>query len=107
MASLVPDPSLGGVHFVLCDFGRLGQAFVETDPARAAREDVVDDILSGELGQPLKVITLDADGTWRDVSADIASAVMCGAALAGHPLTRGATDFVTAHIGYVEHAIFN
>jgi len=92
------------MHFVLCDLGRLGQAFVESDPARAACEHVVDDIVSGELARPIKVIRLDTDGTWRDVSSDVASAVVDGAALAGLALTHGARDFVTAHIDNVNAA---
>jgi hypothetical protein len=56
-------------HFVLCDFGQVGKAFVETDPARGDREHVIEDILSGELSEPVRVIALRADGTWRDVSA--------------------------------------
>ena len=32
MPSLVPEPRRDAdLHFVLCDFGRLGQAFMETD----------------------------------------------------------------------------
>jgi hypothetical protein len=32
-------PSLGhDLHFVLCDFGKNGNAFVETDPAYADRK---------------------------------------------------------------------
>jgi hypothetical protein len=36
-----------------------------------------------------KVIALDADGTCRDVSADVASAIVTGAASAGEALTDG------------------
>ena len=34
-ASLVPSLD-ADVHFVLCDFGRAGLAYVETGPAKAA-----------------------------------------------------------------------
>ena len=36
--SLVPEQDL---HFVLCDFGRSGQAYVETDPTGAAASTIV------------------------------------------------------------------
>ena len=96
MASLVPDTTL--VHFVLCDFGRLGRAFVETDPARSGREHITEDILSGELDRPLQVIVLRADGTWRDVSIDLAGALLDAARRDSDGLTTGARDFVTEHL---------
>jgi hypothetical protein len=41
MTTLVPElEAAGELYFVLCDFGK---AFVETDPARADRETVVED----------------------------------------------------------------
>jgi len=100
MTSLVPElDAAGDLHFVLCDYGRLGKAFVETDPARADRETVVEDILSGELSEPLRVIALRADGTWLDVSAEVALEVVKGATVARDTLTEGARNFVEAHFG--------
>jgi hypothetical protein len=86
MTSLVPEPdAVGDLHFVLCDFGRLGKAFVET--ARADRETVVEDILSGELSEPLRVIALLGDGTWHDVSAEVGLDVVKRATVAGEILS--------------------
>jgi len=106
MTSLVPElDAAGDLHFVLCDFGRLGKAFVETDPARADREAVVEDILSGELSEPLRVIALLPDGTWHDVSAEVGLAVVKRATVAGDTLTEGARHFVNAHLGEAEQQI--
>jgi len=106
MTSLVPElDAAGDLHFVLCDYGRLGKAFVETDPARADRETVVEDILSGELSEPLRVIALRADGTWLDVSAEVALEVVKGATVARDTLTEGARNFVEAHFGATEQPI--
>src|SRR3954468_24680891 len=84
MTSLVPElDAAGKLHFVLCDYGRRGKAFVETDPARADRETVVEDILSGEPPEPLRVIALRTDGPWHGVSAEIALEVVKRATVAG------------------------
>jgi hypothetical protein len=78
VASLIPElPSEDGeLHFVLCDFGRDGLAFVETDPAAASRDEIVHNLMVGEYRQPMRVIAVDVDhGTARDVSRDVAHAV--------------------------------
>jgi hypothetical protein len=36
MSSLVPEAE-GDLHFVLCDFGARGKAFLETDPSAAVK----------------------------------------------------------------------
>ena len=102
MTSLVPElDAAGDLHFVLCDFGRLGKAFVETDPARADREHVVENILRGELSDPIRVIGLLADGTWCDVSVEVALEVVKRATVAGDTLTEGARNFVNTHLGAI------
>ena len=41
MPSLVPESRRDAdLHFVLCDFGKLGQAYVETDPNEADRDTI-------------------------------------------------------------------
>jgi hypothetical protein len=46
-ASLVPSLD-ADLHFVLCDFGRAGLAYVETDPAEAGATTVVQNLLHGQ-----------------------------------------------------------
>jgi hypothetical protein len=101
MAYLVPEsaPAAGDLHFILCDFGGIGQAYIETDPARADRESAVEDILSGEIARPLKVIALHTDGTWDDVSADIALELIRMAAARGDDLSDGTLAFIGVHTG--------
>ena len=38
------------LHFVLCDFGRYGRAYVETDPAKADASTIVRNLLQGQYG---------------------------------------------------------
>jgi hypothetical protein len=49
--SLVPEQDL---HFVLCDFGRSGQAYVETDPTEADASAIVRNLLRGNLIDPFE-----------------------------------------------------
>jgi hypothetical protein len=99
MASLVPEsaPAANDLHFILCDFGGIGQAFIETDPARADRESAIEDILAGEIARPLKVIAVHADGTWHDVSVDVAQELAKTAATRGDELSEGALAFIGEH----------
>jgi hypothetical protein len=56
--SLLPDQDL---HFVLCDFGRSGQAYVETDPAEADASTIVRNLLRGQYDRPVRVLALNVE----------------------------------------------
>ena len=76
LTPLVPDGDIT-VHIVLNDFGDLGRAYVETDEAAADEATIVDNILSGQYSHPLRVVAFNtAEGWARDVTEDIAVAVM-------------------------------
>jgi hypothetical protein len=89
-------PSLGhDLHFVLCDFGKHGQAFVETDPVHADRNTVICNLIAGEYERPLSVIACNpAEGWACDVSESVAKAIK----KAGAPLTAGTSAFVELHV---------
>jgi len=71
--SLVPEQDL---HFVLCDFGRSGQSYVETDPAEADASTIVRNLLRGQYDRPVRVLALNVEEGWvRDVSEIIAAKV--------------------------------
>ena len=53
--SIIPDPS-EDYYVVLNSYGRFGVAFAETDINRADYETTVDDLLSGQHCDPLRVI---------------------------------------------------
>jgi hypothetical protein len=68
-ASLVPSLDVD-VHLVLCDFGRSGLAYVETDPTKADATTIVRNLLQGQYERPVRVVALNADEGWaRDVSS--------------------------------------
>jgi hypothetical protein len=65
------------VHIVLDDFGPLGTVYVETDQAEADEATVVEDIMSGQYSHLVRVVAFNtAEGWARDVTEDIARAVL-------------------------------
>jgi hypothetical protein len=94
--SLVPEQDL---HFVLCDFGRSGQAYVETDPTEADASTIVRNLLQGQYDRPVRVLALNVEEGWvRDVSEIIAAKVQQDMARHGElGLTAGTRAFVEAH----------
>jgi hypothetical protein len=64
------------VHLVLCDFGRLGLAYQETDPVMTECM-VVESMLAGEYDRPIQVVAFSISEGWaRDVSEDVAHDVL-------------------------------
>jgi hypothetical protein len=93
--SLVPEQDL---HFVLCDFGRSGQAYVETDPTEADASTIVRNLLQGQYDCPVRVLALNVEEGWvRDVSDIIAARVQEVARRQEQELTAGTRAFVEAH----------
>lgn len=87
-------PSLDPVHLVLCDFGKLGSAYVETEPV-TTEATVVDNIMTGHYDLPLEVVAFSVQEGWaRDVSEDIAGLVVGRARSEGRTLSEGARRFV-------------
>src|SRR5216684_2117716 len=73
---LVPALDLD-LHFVFCDFGALGTAYVETVPTEVDRDTIIRNMMSGEYDHPLHVIAVNPAKGWaRDVSEDIARALV-------------------------------
>jgi hypothetical protein len=52
------------LHFVLCDFGHYGRAYVETDPTEADASTIVRKLLQGQYGRPLRVLALNTEEGW-------------------------------------------
>ena len=96
-ASLVPSLD-ADMHLVLCDFGRAGFAYVETDPSEADATTVVRNLLRGKYERPLRVVALNADEGWaRDVSERIAAKVQEVAQRERLDLTGDTRAFIEAH----------
>jgi hypothetical protein len=72
--SIVPQSDDREVYLVLDDFGgKLGRAWPETDEDCTDRETVITDLLTGQYGNPVRIVAFNtAEGWSRDVSQDLA-----------------------------------
>lgn len=81
MRSPTLSPSLApafdeAVHLVLCDFGKQGLAYVETEPL-TTEQNVINNLLAGQYTHPVQVMAFNiAEGWSRDVSEDVAHEVL-------------------------------
>ena len=86
-------------YIVVEDFGQLGRAFRETDLAEADPATIVRNMISGEYGDPLRVVAFNtAEGWSRDVSEEIAYDVLDRAYDADTTLSAGAKRFIDRHV---------
>lgn len=100
--SLVPSFDVT-VHIVLDDFGQAGRAYRETDEEKADLEEVVNDLLSGQFNNPLRVIAFNTAEGWScDVSEDVAWELMRRVTKSGSPVAAPSRNFVAFHIGEEE-----
>jgi hypothetical protein len=87
-------------HIMLCDYGDLGLAYRETDPAEADETSIVETMLHGECDWPVSVVAFDTHACWaRDVSADIAVRIAEEAERRGIDLLANTRTFVERHAG--------
>lgn len=91
---LVPSFDVA-VHIVLDDFGKAGRAYRETDEAQASLETVIDDLLTGQYSNPVRVVAFNTSEGWsRDVSEDVAREVVRRAVEQGRALAASSRQFV-------------
>lgn len=84
------------LYFVECDFGKLGHAFIECDRDENSRRQIIDDIKSGEISRPIRVLEIFEDeNSCRDVTSDIAWSVC-------HELTRDAEGLPSHLVDFIE-----
>ena len=86
------------VYLVEDDYGRLGRAFRETDASKADRETTLEDLLSGQFNDPVRIIAFNAREGWaRDVSRELATEAQRRADLEGRELSGTLAAFVEVH----------
>ena len=83
----------------------MGTAYRETDAASCDQQSVVDDLLTGQFNNPLRVVAFNtAEGWARDASADIAQLVIEAARVRNKNLSENARRFYERHTGLVAPA---
>jgi hypothetical protein len=100
--SLAPEFDVT-VHIVLDDFGKAGRAYRETAEEAANFDTVVDDLVTGQFNNPVRVIAFNTSEGWsRDVSEDVARELLRRAAKEDKPLAGAARRFVELYLGEAE-----
>jgi len=89
------------VYIVLNYFSsRLGRAYCETGEDEAGESTTIENILSGQYSHPLRVVAFNtAEGWARDVTEDIARAVLDRARKDDRPIVKGAQAFLEHVLG--------
>ena len=86
-------------YLVLNDYGKLGSAYVETDPGEADRETIICNFLSGQYDNAVRVVAFNTAEGWScDVSEDIAREVLQRAIEADEDLGEDAKRFIDRHV---------
>ena len=70
----MPNETDQTVYLVADDFGKPGRAWVEANYESTELETVIQDLLSGQYTNPIRVIAFNTAERWsEDVSADVAA----------------------------------
>jgi hypothetical protein len=87
------------VHIVLDDFGKAGRVYRETAEEDTTLGSVVDDLLTGQFNNPVRVVAFNTSEGWsRDVSEDVAREVVRRVAGSVRPLAASSRQFVEAYV---------
>jgi hypothetical protein len=97
-ASLVPHFDVT-VHIVLDDYDKAGRVYRETDEREASLETVIDDLITGQFNNPVRVVAFNTSEGWsRDVSEDVAREVVRRVAGSARLLAASSRQFVQTYV---------
>ena len=98
--SIVPSGRDQTLYLVINNYGNLGPAFAETDVGEADLETTINDLMSGQYSDPVRVVAFNTIEHWaEDASEDVAREIMRRLDLAGHELPSSIQAFVGSHLG--------
>ena len=93
--SIVPSGHDQTVYLVINNFGKLGTAFPKTDVDKADLETLIGDLMSGQYGDPVRVVAFNtAEGWSQGVSSEIAQDLRRRCDLQMRDLPSSIQDFV-------------
>jgi hypothetical protein len=98
--SIVPGGHDQTVYLVADDFGRIGRAWTEADYDGTDLETVLQDLMSGQYKNPIRVIAFNTAERWSgDVSEDVASDIRRRFDLHMCDVPSAIQNFVETHEG--------
>ena len=104
--SIVPCSADRTVYIVENDFGRAGQAFVETDGEYADWEAIIVGLLECQFSNPIRFIAFNTAERWsEDVSEDIAHELRRRCDLQFRDVPSTIQDFVERYEGHRQLAL--
>jgi hypothetical protein len=93
--SIIPGDNEQTVYLVAEDFGKLGCAWREADYEATDLETVLEDLLSGQYNNPIRVVAFNTADRWaEDVSQDVAHELRRRCDLQLRDLSPSVQDFV-------------
>lgn len=99
--SIVPTDNDQTVYLVAEDFGTLGRAWREADYEATDLETVIQDLLSGQYNNPIRVIAFNTGERWsEDVSDDVAHELRRRCDLQLRDVPSSIQDFVERREGH-------
>jgi hypothetical protein len=95
--SIVPSGDDQTAYLVINNYGNLGTAFPETDVGEADLETTINDLISGQYSDPVRVVAFNATEHWaEDASEDVAREILRRLDLAGQELRHRSRRSSTA-----------
>jgi hypothetical protein len=95
--SIVPSGDDQTFYLVINNYRKSDIAFAEIDVGKADLETTISDLMSGQYGDPLRVVAFNTTEHWaEDASEDVAREIMRRLDLAGHELPSSIQAFVDA-----------
>ncbi|MBR1157046.1 hypothetical protein JQ575_41570 [Bradyrhizobium sp. JYMT SZCCT0428] len=98
--SIVPNGNDQTVYLVADDFGKNGSAWRETDCETADLETVIEDLLTGQYSNLIRVVAFNTAERWpEDVSEDVAHELRRRGDLQMRDIPFGLHDFTDRYEG--------
>ena len=98
--SVVPFGADQTVYLVVDIFGTNRTVYLETEVERTDLETLIDDLVTGQFNNPVRVVAFNTLEHWSDdVSVDIATEIQTRCDIEGVGVPEHIRDFVDAHAG--------
>jgi hypothetical protein len=93
--SIVPYGADQTVYVVVDSFGANGTVYRETEVERSDLETIIDDLLTGQFNDPLRVVAFNTLEHWsKEVTKDVAAEIQSRCDMDGVEVPEHIRDFV-------------